>query len=142
MSTNPVPGPAPAAPAPPQAPQAPPPPLVPAPFALSPSDIVGAAAYIDYSTADGRKAYFKAIEPLTTQYEGSQKGLHWFIHQVEQKALAHGWHDTLINIPVGIAVPGVIRPTYSLFDQYGQITIDDLRAHAATYIGQFTSYLA
>jgi hypothetical protein len=103
---------------------------VPPVFALNPADITGGNAFIDYASPEGRKIYYKSIEPLPTKYDGNQRGLQMFIHQVELKAKTFGWHPSLTNVVVGAA-------TYSLFEQYGQISVDAIRAHAANaYIGQ------
>jgi hypothetical protein len=105
---------------------------VPAPggaFALNPADIPG-AVFVDYTTVEGRKAYDRAIDPLVPQYQGDPKGLMLFLHNMKTKAQINGW-NTILTIPVG--APAVNR---SLLTQYGLISLEDVRAHALTYIGQ------
>ena len=104
-------------------------------FTLNPSQVVGVNAFIDYnhpSASELRKTYYKSIEPLAKLYDGSLKGLQYFIFQVETRAKTFGWGQDIFNIPVGNNI------THSLFRNHGQITIEHVRAHAATYVGQPT----
>jgi hypothetical protein len=103
---------------------------VPAVFALHPAALMHNAAFLDYSSTEGRKAYERAIEPLDPVYDGTQKGLQMFIHKVKRKAGICGWLDSILTIPTH-------RPTpLSLLTNYGQITLRDIYAHADTYLGQ------
>ena len=102
-------------------------------YALNPIDLHDANGFIDYGTVEGRKAYFNAISPRTTPYDGKQRGLRIFIHDLSQKATINGWGTTIFSIPTGVA-PAVVNR--NLLTQYGQITVQQCRAHAATFLGQ------
>jgi hypothetical protein len=98
-------------------------------FALTPAALMGNAAFIDYNSKEGNKAYERAIEPLDPPYDGSTKGLQMFIHQIKRKATICGWTNSILTIPIGNGN----RPL-SLLTQYGQITMQNLADHAATYM--------
>ena len=70
-------------------------------FALTAAALMGNAAFIDYNTKEGSKAYERAIEPLNPPYDGSTKGLQMFIHQIKRKATICGWTNSILTIPVG-----------------------------------------
>jgi hypothetical protein len=100
-------------------------------FTLNPSQVIGANAFIDYNnpaSSELRKTYYKSIEPPTTPYDGSLKGLQYFMHLVETRAWTFGWNQDIFDIPVG-------NGTHSLFKNHGLIKVEDVRAHVATYIG-------
>jgi hypothetical protein len=112
-----------------------PPPVVIAPpvpqapvFALTPATLMGNAAFIDYNSKEGNKAYERAIEPIDPPYDGSTKGVQMFIHQIKRKATICGWINTILTIPVGNGI------TRSLLTQYGQITMQHLADEAAVYM--------
>ena len=91
--------------------------------------VIGNAAFIDYNSKEGNKAYERAIEPLDPPYDGSTKGVQMFIHQIKRKATICGWTNSILTIPIGNGN----RPL-SLLTQYGQITLQNLADHAATYM--------
>ena len=49
--------------------------------------------------------------------------------------MIYGW-ENIINIPVDVAVQG--GPTHSLLTHYGQVTLQQVRDHTATYINAQT----
>ena len=53
----------------------------------------------------------------------------WTIHQIKRKATICGWTNSILTIPIGNGN----RPL-SLLTQYGQITMQNLADHAATYM--------
>ena len=99
-------------------------------FALHPAELDG-ANFINYATTEGRKMYERAIEPLAIKYDGEQKGLKIFLHDVACKASTCGWTQRILTIPV--PDDGGVDVGRSLLIQYGMITVDHIRAHAATY---------
>ena len=96
-------------------------------FALNPAALMGNLAFIDYTTKEGNKIYERAIDPLDPVYDGNSKGVQMFLHQIKRKATICGWIPSILTIPVG----GV---NFSLLSQYGQITMQDIEAHANTYM--------
>lgn len=102
------------------------PPPVPV-FALHPAALMGNLAFIDYNTKEGNKAYERAIEPLDPVYDGRTKGLQMFIHQIKRQATICGWTHSILTIPVG-------NEQLPLLTKYGQITMQHIADHAATYM--------
>jgi hypothetical protein len=99
-------------------------------FALNPADLN--QNFFDYTTTEGRKHFERATEPLDIPYDGSSKGLNMFIHQVKSKASVCGWTNSIMTMPT-VANPHI---NLSLLVHYGQLTLDDVHAHALTYINQ------
>ena len=96
-------------------------------FALNPAALMGNLAFIDYDSKEGNKAYERAIAPLDPVYDGNSKGVQMFLHQIKRKATICGWIPSILTIPVnGVGL--------SLLTQYGQITMQDIEAHATTYM--------
>jgi hypothetical protein len=91
-----------------------------------PAGLDSNAAYFTYDSAREQKYFGKATEPMETKYDGSAKGLLIFITKVEQKAELFGWAP-ILTIPTA-------QGNLSLLDHYGQITLADIKAHAATYM--------
>jgi hypothetical protein len=103
--------------------------IPPAPtFALTPAALF-TAPFIDLNSTEGRKSFNTAIKPLDVSYDGTKLGLQMFIHQVSTRAAICGWSTTILSVPT-IADPNV---SFSLLSQYGQLTVLDVMAHAATY---------
>jgi hypothetical protein len=99
-------------------------------FALNPADLN--QNFFDYTTTEGRKHFERATELLDIPYDGSSKGLNMFIHQIKSKASVCGWTNSIMTMPT-VANPHI---NLSLLVHYGQLTLDDVHAHALTYINQ------
>jgi hypothetical protein len=99
-------------------------------FALHPASLSTNLGYTDYSLTEGRKAYERAITPLDPVYDGTQKGLQMFIHQVKRQAVICGWEHSILTIP---SAKNHGQPL-SLLSHYGQITVSDIASQATTYI--------
>jgi hypothetical protein len=103
-------------------------------FALSPGTVV-TEGVLDYSSEAGRNVFESATAPFIPKYNGSQVqlGLCPFLHHLHVRSRNHGWQKLLFDIPVGNREsPPVV--TRSLLTQFSEITIDDVRTHAETYI--------
>jgi hypothetical protein len=96
-------------------------------FALSPALINNNV--IDYATPEGIKLYKQAVSPLPITYNGTGNSLHLFLTTVQERAAVSNWSDVL-TIPDANGMPR------DLLLQYGQLTIEDIRMHATTYVGQ------
>jgi hypothetical protein len=61
-------------------------------------------------------------------------GLHSFIDKFKNRALNQGW-AAICTIPVTPAnhVAGTTIPTYDLLEQFGRMSLADIKAHALTY---------
>ena len=97
-------------------------------FALSPATV--SQAIIDYNTKQGQVIYGKNTESLPI-YDLSGGGLSSFLKNVKDRSSEAGWMDTL-------QVACLDGTTRDFFANYGTITMEDVQAHAATYIGQQT----
>src|SRR5512136_86067 len=98
------------------------------PFALAPALVDNAV--IDYSTATGAKLYAKATEALKDLYFGSKGDLGLFLQQVKTRAEAYGWVH-ILAVPPDLADPDEM---INILQHYGQITLEQVQAFAATYI--------
>ncbi len=103
-------------------------------FALSPALINPGP--IDYATTKGIKLWRGAVEPLAKELftlEPHQFKL--FLSTLTKRTMVYGW-ENIINVPVDAAVQG--GPTHSLLTHYGQVTLQQVRDHAATYVNAQT----
>ena len=126
---------APQAQPPPQAPQAQPPPL-PAPpahlappaFALEPGRSHAVLAYDDPNMgAMATKLYNKAISLLEEKFDGETDNLAVFLASVRDRARRFNW-QRLITVPIDDVT------TRNILTHYGQVSLENTRTHAATYV--------
>ena len=75
--------------------------------------------------------YTRGAEPLPEKFDLQSANLRTFLKHISDKVRIMGW-DHLVGIPVDLADP--LGPTNSLILSYGQISLDRVRAHAATYV--------
>ena len=113
------------------APQPPPPagPAPPAPaFALGPGRSHAVLNFDDPNTgATATKLYNKAISPLDTKFDGEADHLAVFLASVRDRARRFYW-QRLITVPIDDGT------TRNLMTHYGQVSLDNTRAHATTYV--------
>jgi hypothetical protein len=84
---------------------------------------------LDYGTKQDRDYYKQAVEKLEGEsYDG--KNLPVFLKKVEGKAYQYGWLNLLTYIHQGN--PPV---TKNLLQHYGEITLNEVRQKAMTYLG-------
>jgi len=103
-------------------------------FVLSPALINPGP--INYSTKEGIKLWRGAIKPLTKElFTLEPHRFKLFISTLTKQTMVYGW-DNILNIPVDMAVQG--RPTHSLLTHYGQVTLQQVKDHAATYLNTQT----
>ena len=130
-----------AAAAPPALPSPPlPPPAVPAPPAVAapPAFALGPGrshALLDFDNpnagATATKLYNKAISPLEEKFDGEADNLAVFLASIRDRARHFNWHH-LITVPIDNGT------TSNLLTHYGQVSIENTRAHAITYINSPT----
>ena len=112
---------------------APPPPVVPAPpapaaFALGPGRSHTVLDYDDPNTgATATKLYYKAIAPLEEKFDGEADNLAVFLASMRDRARRFNWHR-LITVPIDDGT------TRNLLTHYGQVSLDNTRTHAMTYV--------
>ena len=117
----------------------PPPPLpalpaAPAPqaFALGPGHSHAILNYDDPNTGlTATKLYNKAISPLEEKFDGEANNLAVLLASVCDRARRFNWH-CLITMPIDDGT------TWSLLTHYGQVSIENTRAHATTYVNSPT----
>ena len=124
-----------AAAAPPVLP-APPAPLpvppAPAAFALGPGRSHAILSFDDPNTgATATKLYNKAIAPLEAKFDGEADNLAVFLASIRDRARRFNWH-WLITVPIDDGT------TRNLLTHYGQVSLDNTRAHVATYVNTLT----
>ena len=115
---------------------APPPPLPlpPAPpaFALGPGRSHAVLNFDDPNTrATATKLDNKAITPLEAKFDGDADNLAVFLASVRDRAWHFNWHR-LITVPIDDGT------TWNLLTHYGQVSLDNTRAHVATYVNTLT----
>ena len=120
--------------APPVLPAPPPPlpvvPAAPAPpaFALWPGRSHAVLDYDDPNTgATATKLYNKAISPLEEKFDGEMDNLAVFLASVRDRARWFNWHR-LITVPIDDGT------TRNLLTHYGQVSLENSRTHATTYV--------
>ena len=120
-----------AAAAPPVLPAPPAPlPVPPAPpaFSLGPGRSHAILNFDDPNTgATATKLYNKAIAPLDAKFDGEADNLAVFLASVRDRARRFNWHR-LITVPIDDGT------TRNLLTHYGQVSLDNTRTHAVTYV--------
>ena len=105
-------------------------PVPPAPpaFALGPGRSHAILNFDDPNTgATATKLYNKAIAPLDAKFDGEADNLAVFLASVRDRARRFNWHR-LITVPIDDGT------TRNLLTHYGQVSLDNTRAHAVTYV--------
>jgi len=103
-------------------------------FALSPALINQGP--IDYMTPEGIKLWRGAIEPLAKElFTLAPHRFKLFHSTLTEQTMVYG-RENILNIPVDMAVQG--RPICSLLTHYGQVMLQQVKDHAATYLNAQT----
>ncbi len=77
-----------------------------------------------------------AIEPLARElFTLEPHRFKLFLTTLTEQTMVYGW-ENILNIPVDVAVQG--GPTHSLLMHYGQVMLQEVKDHAATYINTQT----
>jgi hypothetical protein len=129
-------------PVPPVVPAAQPvPPVVVAPAAPAPVFVRAPGEYvdpnnqfIDFSLERERKIYKSATTGLEQKFDLSPTKLQSFLNRVQERVAEYNWNDIIevtFPIPPGAVVP---PPNLNLITNYGQITKDQVKAHAEVYM--------
>ena len=116
----------------PPPPPAPPAPLAPPAFALGPGRSHAVLDYDDPNTgATATKLYNKAISPLEEKFDGEADNLAVFLASVRDRARRFNW-QCLITVPIDDGT------TRNILTHYGQVSLENTRAHATTYVNMPT----
>jgi hypothetical protein len=101
-------------------------------FALTP-----AAAHsdiLDYTRREHMRVYESAVMPLAgDKFDGTAENLTNFLTRLREKAENFTWLTTVCRVQVAPGPPPVMR---NLIDDYGNISIEQVRAHATPYVNQ------
>ena len=115
----------PAQPPPPPAPQAHPDPPA---FALGPGRSYAVLDYNDPNMgATATKLYNKAISPLEEKFHGEADNLAVFLASTRDRARCFYW-QRLITVPIDDGTPR------NILTHYGQVSLENTRKHASTYV--------
>ena len=101
---------------------------VPVNFALAPALVEDGV--IDYSTRAGSKIYEAAVEALNIEFDCKPENLKPLLQKIRNRSMATGW-DHILDIPTDLAEPD---QTTNLLGEYGLLTLEQVRAHAETYV--------
>lgn len=101
-------------------------------FALTPGS-VDTANIIDYSTSMGKKLWDEATGTLEYLYDVSAEGGLLFSEKIHDRATAAGW--SAINADI-LTIPDPDGNNKYLVTNYGELTLQEVDAHAQTYASQ------
>jgi hypothetical protein len=86
---------------------------------------------IDYELPAGAKAYKIATSKLQEElFDCEPVGITQFLSTIKTRAMQCGWHS-ILKVPKNMANTAV---TADLLTHYGEITLAQVKAHAATYV--------
>jgi hypothetical protein len=100
-------------------------------FSLTPG-VVNMQAPWDYSTSEGIKLFFQSTAAVKPLYDGTETSLKMFLKSIDAKAKTFGWDSSILRVDDDNGNPR------DLIKHYGALTIDNVQAKAATYIGTDT----
>ena len=105
-------------------------PVAPIPYAFLPGMAI--TTLLDYSVAGkGGKIYSATTEALKTPFDLTSENLQVFLEKVSERASVYNWTD-ILNIPDGAGVQ------QNLITNFGLLSLEQCRDHAATYINTAT----
>jgi hypothetical protein len=85
---------------------------------------------IDMNSSIGIKIFQEATKPLDEKFDGSATKVQGFLKSVEEEVTKRGW-SSINKVPKNGALVNWIP-------MYAQFTIEELKAHVLTYVGQPT----
>ena len=99
------------------------------PFALAPA--FANPDILNFSEPAAAKLFKSAIEPLSIKFDCSPENLQLFLDQARDKSIVYDWLN-ILSIPIG----GDVAATKDLIESYGEISYEDVRNHALTYMNE------
>lgn len=106
-----------------------PPAQEPVAFSLAPA-LASHAQVIDFSTSAGAKLFSKQTAALPHEFDLDPKNLKTFLNELRDRSSMCGWSDVL-QVPKDVAAPD--HDLVSLLTHHGEITLEQVKAHAITY---------
>ena len=98
-------------------------------FALSPALVSNQA--ISYATSAGAKLFKGATTPLEPAFDLKPENLVVFLANLANRSDTYGWTLSILSVPPDLNQPDRL---ISIPEQYGQITLEQIRAYVTTYI--------
>ena len=104
-----------------------------APFALSPG--LADPGVLNFTTNAGKGIYKYATKSVYSnpedRYDGSAANLPSFLHLMGNRAQEFGWGENgILDIDVNVGLPATIN----MITHYAEMSVNQVRAHAATHI--------
>ena len=100
-------------------------------FALSPV-LVDTEQPLDYGSAAGAKNYKSSTAPLPVTFDMEPESIFTFNDVLRDRCVSAAWSTAQADI---LTIP-VEGRSLDLIESYGEITLQQVRSHFATYIGQ------
>jgi hypothetical protein len=98
-------------------------------FALTPARVTNMV--LDYNTNIAIKIYKGAVQPLSPEFDVDSEGLNVFLAALFSKAREYGW-DSILEVPRDLQAPMI--DLVNVLTNYGEFTLEHLRAFASTYV--------
>jgi hypothetical protein len=98
-------------------------------FALTPVRVTNAV--LDYNNNVATKIYKGAIQALAPEFDVDAEGLNMFTAALYSKSREYGW-DHILEVPRDLQAPTM--DLVNVITNYGELTLEHLRAFAATYV--------
>jgi hypothetical protein len=99
-------------------------------YALSPAR-TNADQFIDYTTADGKKLFKAATEPLSIKFDVEGKNVNMFNELLLTRANMAGWDSGQGDI---LTIPDANGNDRNLITEYGRLTMEEITTHVRTYV--------
>ena len=100
-------------------------------FALTPAKSIN--GLLDYSNDSHIKLYNKGTKPLSGElYDGEAEGLYQFLRDLKDRANEYGWTEGILLIDTNPQDPNANHQSF--FENYGSITLQQLRESEEQYI--------
>ena len=98
---------------------------------MSPA-LVDTAQPLDYSSAAGAKIYKSSTAPLPVTFDLEPESIYTFNDVLRDRCVSAAWSTAQADI---LSIP-VENRAVNLIDSYGELSIQQVRSHCQTYVGQ------
>ena len=108
-------------------------------FTLAPG--LGNAEILDFNTSEAKDIFKFATKSIysdtETKFDGSPEGLQNFLFHLKLRADSFGWNDDERILDIRVA-DGQVVQRKNLLENYGSITVDQVRQHSNVYVNHPT----
>jgi hypothetical protein len=98
-------------------------------FALAPA--FANPDVLNYSEQSAAKLFKAGTDPLSIKFDCKPDNLQLFLDQARDKSIVFDWLN-ILSIPIG----GDVAMSKDLIESYGEISYEDVRAHAISYMNE------